>query len=80
MNTRHDLTIAYTDDYQRWQLGEGHPTDPVRALIATRLLRSTTTARGLSLLELTGIETPRVRVTRTFTDYRRFLTAGRIVQ
>ena len=32
------LHIAYGDDYLNWRLGEGHPTNPERALLATDLL------------------------------------------
>lgn len=38
------LTIAYSDDYLNWQLGNGdgsHPTNPVRAQIATDILTNT---------------------------------------
>ena len=33
-----ELHIAYGNDYLDWQLGEGHPTNPERALLATDLL------------------------------------------
>ena len=33
-----NLKIAYGSQYLDWQLGEGHPTNPERALIATELI------------------------------------------
>lgn len=33
------LRVAYSDDMLRWQLGAGHPTDPMRAARAVALLR-----------------------------------------
>ena len=36
---REQLFVAYGDDYQNWQLGRSHPTNPERALIATELLQ-----------------------------------------
>lgn len=38
--TQTPLKIAYTDRYLDWQLGEGHPTNPIRAKIAVDLLRA----------------------------------------
>lgn len=33
-----DLRVAYSELYQQWQLGVGHPTNPVRAKLAVELL------------------------------------------
>jgi acetoin utilization protein AcuC len=37
MKNRH-LVITYSDIYLNWQLGAGHPTNPIRAKLATELL------------------------------------------
>lgn len=37
---REQLYVAYGDEYQNWQLGKTHPTNPERALIATELLQA----------------------------------------
>lgn len=34
-----DLRVAYSELYQQWQLGVGHPTNPVRAKLAVELLQ-----------------------------------------
>jgi acetoin utilization protein AcuC len=36
--SRVPLEVAYSDRYLLWQLGEGHPTNPVRAKLAVELL------------------------------------------
>lgn len=36
--TNDNLWISYGDEYLDWQLGAGHPTNPERALIATKLI------------------------------------------
>ena len=35
------LSVVYSDDYLRWNLGEGHPTDPRRAQNFMRILEAT---------------------------------------
>ena len=48
--------ITYTDRYLDWQLGEGHPTNPVRARLAVEMLK--TDERMQVREDWAGIDTP----------------------
>lgn len=50
------LHIAYGDAYLDWQLGEGHPTNPERALLATDLLIDKLGEDNIEVVEPTYID------------------------
>lgn len=62
------LTIAYTPQYLDWQLGEGHPTDPRRAEIATTRLGDWAEATDVDIrwvtpeLDWPSVETQATRI------------------
>jgi acetoin utilization protein AcuC len=48
------LTIAYSDDYLKWQLGSGdgsHPTKPIRAKLATQYITEELGADNVEIIE-----------------------------
>jgi acetoin utilization protein AcuC len=49
------LTVAYTDEYLDWQLGDGHPTNPERARLAVKLLRSVMDPDDLRVIDPTKL-------------------------
>jgi acetoin utilization protein AcuC len=54
--TKDLLTIAYSDDYLNWKLGAGdgtHPTNPIRAKIATQLLLEQVGEDSIEIIEPT---------------------------
>lgn len=50
------LHIAYGDDYLNWRLGEGHPTNPERALLATDLLIDKLGVGAVQIVEPTTVD------------------------
>lgn len=72
MTPAHPLTIAYGDIYRDWMLGDGsgeHPTDPVRAQLATEQLLARfgaagsagANSAGVRLLDPLGVPVERAR-------------------
>lgn len=45
------LTIAYSHDYLNWQLGEGHPTNPVRATLSTAYIEKKLGKDSVTVIE-----------------------------
>lgn len=60
--------VAYTHEYLDWQLGEGHPTNPVRARIAVEMLQD----------EADRVQVDLARVVPIL-DWDRVLTEARLV-
>lgn len=43
------VTIAYTQAYQKWQLGDDHPTNPIRAELAVKMIQADPTIEVMTL-------------------------------
>ena len=76
--SRTPAVVAYTHEYQDWQLGEGHPTNPVRARLAVEQLQENADRLRIDLARMVPtLDWNRVLAEAELVHDRSYLTALR---